>query len=107
MIHGSFDWFWEFAGLGAPAFAMLGIACALAHPRGHARIASAQPGSAAASRAGARRALLAARASLASLAAVALAWPRPWLSQLQVESAAHVWTKAPQTAYARLRQAAT
>jgi O-antigen ligase len=28
-VHGSLDWFWEFAGLGAPAFAMLGIACAL------------------------------------------------------------------------------
>ncbi|MGO9320182.1 MAG: O-antigen ligase family protein, partial [Solirubrobacteraceae bacterium] len=23
-VHGSFDWFWEFAGLGAPAFALLG-----------------------------------------------------------------------------------
>ncbi|MGC2373812.1 MAG: O-antigen ligase family protein, partial [Solirubrobacteraceae bacterium] len=32
-VHGSVDWFWEFAGLGAPAFALLGIACALA-PRG-------------------------------------------------------------------------
>ena len=29
-VHGSFDWFWEFAGLGAPAFALLGLACALA-----------------------------------------------------------------------------
>lgn len=28
VAHGSFDWFWEFAGLGAPAFALLGIACA-------------------------------------------------------------------------------
>jgi hypothetical protein len=24
------DWFWEIAGLGAPAFALLGLACALA-----------------------------------------------------------------------------
>ena len=31
-VHGSADWLWEFAGLGAPAFAMLGVACA-AHPR--------------------------------------------------------------------------
>ena len=30
----------------------------------------------------------------------------PWLSQLQVQSAARVWTKAPQTAYARLNDAA-
>ncbi len=29
-VHGSFDWFWEFAGLGAPAFALLGLGCALA-----------------------------------------------------------------------------
>ncbi|HME04054.1 MAG TPA: O-antigen ligase family protein [Solirubrobacteraceae bacterium] len=30
LIHGSVDWFWEIAGLGAPAFALLGLACALA-----------------------------------------------------------------------------
>ncbi len=30
VVHGSFDWFWEFAGLGASAFALLGIACSLA-----------------------------------------------------------------------------
>ena len=30
LVHGSFDWFWEFAGLGAPAWAMAGLACALA-----------------------------------------------------------------------------
>ncbi len=29
-VHGSVDWFWEFAGLGAPAFALLGLSCALA-----------------------------------------------------------------------------
>ena len=32
LVHGSFDWFFEFAGLGAPAFAMLGLACSLAPP---------------------------------------------------------------------------
>ncbi len=36
-VHGSFDWFWEFAGLGAPAFALLGLTCALAPRRGPAR----------------------------------------------------------------------
>ena len=30
LIHGSVDWFWEIAGLGAPAIALLGLACALA-----------------------------------------------------------------------------
>ncbi|MGI8512980.1 MAG: O-antigen ligase family protein, partial [Solirubrobacteraceae bacterium] len=29
LVHGSVDWFFEFAGLGAPAFAMAGLACAL------------------------------------------------------------------------------
>ena len=29
LVHGSVDWFWEFAGLGAPAFALLGLLCAL------------------------------------------------------------------------------
>ncbi len=38
VVHGSFDWFWEFAGLGAPAFALLGLACSLA-PRPAARAA--------------------------------------------------------------------
>jgi hypothetical protein len=33
-VHGSFDWFWEFAGLGSCAFALLGIACSLAGVRG-------------------------------------------------------------------------
>ena len=33
-VHGSFDWFWEFAGLGSCAFALLGIACSLVGARG-------------------------------------------------------------------------
>jgi tetratricopeptide (TPR) repeat protein len=98
VVHGSFDWFWEFAGLGAPAFAMLGIACALAPGREPAaRSTAGRP-------ALLRRALLAAGLLVALAAAASLA--APWLSQLQVESAARIWTKAPQAAYARLRQAA-
>lgn len=121
VVHGSVDWFWEFAGLGAPAFAMLGLACALAPARkpAHARA----PGRAAGARAsrpavapalgrapGHRRPgrrpypALAAGAVLALAAAVALA--APWLSQLEVQNAANVWTRAPQTAYARLSDAA-
>jgi O-Antigen ligase len=34
IVHGSFDWFWEFAGLASPAFALLGVACSLAPARG-------------------------------------------------------------------------
>jgi O-antigen ligase len=33
-IHGSVDWFWEIAGLGASAFALLGLACALTPKEG-------------------------------------------------------------------------
>jgi hypothetical protein len=34
VVHGSFDWFGEFAGLGSSAFALLGLACALAPRHG-------------------------------------------------------------------------
>jgi len=119
VVHGSFDWFWEFAGLGAPAFAMLGLACALAPARelagarpGVREGGASTPGAAPArapldGRAGRRRPLpaLVAVAALALAAAASLALP--WLSQLEVESAARIWTSSPQTAYARLRDAAS
>ncbi len=125
-VHGSFDWFWEFAGLGAPAFALLGIACALAPSRARSTVrfpsvaaGSAQPSAdiphagvaddshAAAVRTGSalrRRLAIAAAGALALAAAASLA--APWLSQLELQSAARIWTTAPQTAYARLREAA-
>ena len=94
-VHGSVDWFWEFAGLGAPAFALLGLACALS-PRETSRSAGSQTPRAAGN---CRR-----RCGWRS-------WPSPsltapWLSRLQVQSAARVWTKSPQTAFARLNGAA-
>ncbi len=130
-VHGSFDWFWEFAGLGAPAFAMLGLACALA-PRGPAvpvqrdvgdeppSVREARPATERSPAAGARSApggtpgrrrtagLRRVGIGLGVLAAVlaALSITAPWLSQRQVQSAARVWTKAPRTAYARLNDAA-
>jgi O-antigen ligase/polysaccharide polymerase Wzy-like membrane protein len=102
VVHGSVDWFWEFAGLGAPAFAMLGLACALAP----ARALTSRPGRARGERNDARRPYLAIAALvvLGLVGAVALA--APWLSQLEVQRAANVWTRAPQTAYARLSDAA-
>jgi tetratricopeptide (TPR) repeat protein len=103
VVHGSLDWFWEFAGLGAPAFALLGIACSLAPAR--VRAAAAPDASAAARPATGRRRLLLAVASIAAIAA-AVSLTAPWLSQLQIESAARVWRKSPSSAYARLRDAA-
>jgi tetratricopeptide (TPR) repeat protein len=113
VVHGSFDWFWEFAGLGAPAFAMLGIACALAPRRVVAQAAndaeglactatpssgSRMPGSSF------RRPAVVMGAIVALVATASLA--APWLSRLEVESAARIWPKAPVTAYARLNDAA-
>ncbi len=101
-VHGSVDWFWEFAGLGASAFALLGLVCALA-PAGpeKARVR----GTGAVDRGPrARRVLLLAGVPVALAAAASLA--APWLSQLEVQDAARIWTRAPGTAYARLNEAA-
>jgi tetratricopeptide (TPR) repeat protein len=129
VVHGSFDWFWEFAGLGAPAFALLGLACALA-PRtgavgdaaaaGASRTLSAVAGpdrsvaaeapppagrpARAAPRGRPRRWSIALGAAAALAAVVSLA--APWLSGLEVESAARVWVRSPAQAYARLDHAA-
>ncbi|HTC60237.1 MAG TPA: O-antigen ligase family protein [Solirubrobacteraceae bacterium] len=133
-VHGSFDWFWEFAGLGSCAFALLGIACSLAGARdaqnrdaprargGHEALgrgdaAPDRPAQQAPSRRSSikegRRALgwgpvglaFATLASLLALAAVA-SLVAPWLSERQVQSAAQIWPRAPLTAYGRLGEAA-
>jgi tetratricopeptide (TPR) repeat protein len=114
VVHGSFDWFWEFAGLGAPAFALLGLACALA-PRTPAaadpragvvdRVAEASSASGRWRSAPLRRLAIGVGVFVALL--VALSLTAPWLSQLEIESAARVWPRAPQTAYARLNDAAS
>ncbi len=112
VVHGSFDWFWEFAGLGAPAFALLGLACALAPARvltARREPTSVRPGSdksASGRPAGSRSRRLAVVASLLLALAAVISLSAPWLSQLEVQSAARVWTRSPRTAYARLRDAA-
>ncbi len=111
VVHGSFDWFWEFAGLGAPAFALLGLGCALAPAPTDAqeRIAPTDVGDGPAQ--GSRRrpragtlAFVFACVLAALVLAVSLA--APWLSQLEVQSAARIWTQAPRMAYERLHDAA-
>ncbi len=112
VVHGSFDWFWEFAGLGAPAFAMLGLACALA-PRQAVTEAVYASGRSAPSVPSWRSLMpgsnvgrlgIVVGAIMTLAAAVSLG--APWLSQLEIESAARIWPKAPATAYTRLNNAA-
>jgi O-Antigen ligase len=135
-VHGSFDWFWEFAGLGAPAFALLGLACALAAARAQSQRSPARARADADADAGAEdasgsdrsaevgsgerpkrsrragldrwlprgRALGLAAGAAGLLAGASLA--APWLSQLQVQRAARIWTRAPRAAYAELDEAA-
>jgi O-Antigen ligase len=121
VVHGSFDWFFEFAGLGAAAFALLGIACALAPARHRdSERADQRSGPQAALGIGAAgphrvfrrpgprtlRARVGAAVLVLAALAGALSLAAPWLGQLEVESAARVWTTAPQVAYARLHDAA-
>jgi hypothetical protein len=106
VAHGMTDWFWEWAGLGAPAFALLGLACALA-PRAEdaaedAASADASPVAPAPSRPSAVALVLGATAAV--LAALVLAGP--WLAERDVEAAGAVWPTRPFEAYSRLDRAA-
>lgn len=115
VVHGSFDWLWEFAGLGAAAFALLGIACSL-QPRGRpldcAQSDSPAPDSATGDGSGdaVRHGVVGRMAlTVGGLVAVLLAGASlaaPWLSARLVQSAAAIWPRAPLVAYARLDEAA-
>jgi tetratricopeptide (TPR) repeat protein len=93
VVHGSLDWFWEFAGLGAPAIAMLGIAIA---------VAAALPG-----RPGLRlpggRALSVGLALLGMVLAVA--FTMPWLAERELRSAREVVRSDPDLALEKLDRA--
>ncbi len=95
LVHGSADWFWEFAGLGAPAFAMLGLAAALGpRPEDHAP---------------ARWPLVDAAAPRLAAAVVAVAAVvaigAPWLAAREARRAGATWAADPGKAYAQLRLA--
>jgi O-Antigen ligase len=95
LVHGSFDWFWEFAGLGAPAFAFLGLACALT-PRAQPAAAGAPAiGSVAGSAIGSAAGSVAARRSVdisssASVAQAGTPTASPAASERRLSPAARV-----------------
>lgn len=99
-IHGSFDWFFEYAGLGAAAFALLGICCSLIPAPKESDMGTRAVASTNRSRMEMRAVgLVVGVVAVLSLAA-------PWLSRMEVQSAAKVWTRDSSTAYARLKEAA-
>jgi tetratricopeptide (TPR) repeat protein len=97
-VHGSFDWFWEFPGLGAAAFSLLGIASALAPADDPARVQDRRWSRS-------MRPIAVCGGVLVSLAATA-SLAAPWLSRAEVQRAAAVWTRSPAAAFARLDEAA-
>jgi len=99
VVHGMTDWFWEWAGLGAPAFAVLGLACALAPRRGVEDVA--QPARVASRT---RPAVLAGAAAVLVLCALAIG--SPWQAQHDITRAGAVFATRPFEAYSRLDRAA-
>jgi tetratricopeptide (TPR) repeat protein len=97
VVHGMTDWFWEWAGLGAPAFALLGLACALA-PRAAGGPTAGSPA--------AQVPLKAALPIAAVLLLGALAVAGPLLAERDVERAGAVFATRPFESYARLDRAA-
>lgn len=99
LVHGSVDWFWEFAGLGAPAWAAIGLACALL-PRAPRLPADAEP-----EPPGRVPVQAIAIGLFALVAAVSLALP--WIAETQTRRAAGTWPRDLRLAEDRLDQAAS
>ena len=93
LLHGSVDWFWEFAGLGAPAFAMLGLACGLC-PRTEAE-----------RREKPRQLVRNTIVVLLGLVAAA-SFALPFIADLETDRAARNWTQSPSAAFDRLQRSA-
>jgi hypothetical protein len=93
-VHGSVDWFWEFAGLGTLAFAALGVAAGLV-PR---RAGQTRPL--------ARGAVLGSGVGVVAVVA-ALSMAAPWLAQRDVNDAVDNWAASPSDAFDTLDRAAS
>ena len=100
VVHGMTDWFWEWAGLGAPAFALLGLACALAPRRAGETEGDAAPA------AHARRP--AASSSSPAPRSSSARWPSPARGRPSATSSAAgaVFAQRPFESYSRLDRAA-
>ena len=94
LVHGSLDWFWEFAGLGAIAFAALGLAAGLGdglYPaEGRARLSR-----------------LPVALALGAACVAALSLGAPWLSELYVHQAGSSWRSDADSAFRSLDRAAS
>jgi O-antigen ligase len=101
-IHGTVDWFWEFPGLAAPAFAWLGLAAGLA------RVPPATPEPSPAGEPP-RRARVLRLGVAAALAAIgvgaAVSYALPWLAAREVDRAAATWRADAEGAFSRLDRA--
>ena len=95
VIHGSLDWFFEFGGLGAAAFALLGLACACGDaPELWHRARSPL-----------NRVVTVVAGAIVAVAIGAVV-ALPWLSERDVVAAARTWPGDAAKAYARLDRAA-
>jgi O-Antigen ligase len=92
LLHASVDWFWEFPALTGPAFAMLGLATAVAPRDGGAA---------------ARRRLRVVPAALGAAATVVLCLSLvfPWLAEVEISRATETWRTDPSGAFQRLERA--
>lgn len=88
-LHGSVDWFWEFPGLTAPAFAWLGLGAGQGRPAVPLR----------------RLRLVPTGLSVVVAAALAASLLFPWLSDLAARRASHTWARRPAGAFSDLARA--
>jgi hypothetical protein len=96
LAHGTFDWFWEFPALAAPAFAMLGVVVSAG---------SSEPASTdSPTRRSSQRGMTAAVGAVACILAVSFALPA--LSDAYVNAASGSWRANPGRAFSVLRRAA-